>query len=213
MAAPIKKISSLPPQAQLTALRLAAAGYPEGTWVYSPNHDLADPGMGIQVRGDADRAPRHKVSQYADAMKDYTLKRDQLLFPPGVFTSDDYLVDGWTRTEAARRLGWMTFPAFVLLDSYQGADEARLDKFALTAGALNLGHGNNLSTGDTERLILNVSKGMDLSAPGAPAEIAKRLGISRTWVGNLLNARTASELAVSLGIDLSGANWVTRTHL
>jgi transcriptional regulator with XRE-family HTH domain len=213
MAAPIRKISSLPGQAQLTALRLAAAGYPEGTWYYSPNHNLADPGMGVQVRGDKDRAPRNKVKQYAGVMKDFTLNRDQLLFPPVVFTSDDYLVDGWTRTEAARELDWMTFPAIVLLDSYQGADEARLDKFMLTGGALNLDHGNNLSIADTERLILNVSKGLDLSTPGAPAEIAKRLGISRSWVSNLLNARTAYERAERLGIDLSHAPMITRTHM
>ena len=213
MAAPIKLTKSLPSNAQLTALRLAAAGFPEGTWASAPNHDLADPGLGSQVRNDKERAPRHRVAQYAEVMKDFTLKRDQLLFPPVVFTADGYLIDGWTRTEAARKLGWMTFPAIVLLDRYQGANEALLDKFTLLGGALNLDHGNNLTPADTERLVLNVSKGMDLTVPGAPAEIAKRLGISRTWVSNLLNARTAYQRAADLGIDLSMAPHVTRTHM
>lgn len=215
MAAPIRKTESLPPQAKLTSLRLAAAEYPEGTWRYAPNHELADPGLGHQVRGDKDRAPRHRVAQYAEVMKDFTLRRDEMLFPPVVFTADGYLIDGWTRTEAARKLGWMTFPAIVLLDSYSNADEARLDKFELLGGALNLDHGNNLSPADTERLVLNVSKGMDLTAPGAAAEIAKRLGISRTWVSNLLNAQTAYKRAENSGIDLSKAvaPTITRTHM
>jgi len=209
----IKKIASLPPQAQSTALKLAAIGFGEGSWYYNPNHDLADPAMGMQVRDDEERAPKKRVAHYAEVMKPFVLNRDQLGMPPVVFSADEYLLDGWTRTEAARNLDWMTYPAIVLLDSYENAPEALLDKFAMAAGMLNLTHGTPLSTADTERLILRVSKGVDLSSPGAAADLAKKLQVSRSWVINLLNARTANERAAVLDVDLSKATTITRTHM
>lgn len=213
MAPPIRKISSMPGQAQGTALKLVLAGFPEGSFHYAPNHELADPAMGMQIRDDENRAPAKRVAHYREMMKPYTLNRADLLMPPVVFTGDGYLLDGWTRTEGARGLNWMTYPAIVLDDYYEGAPEALEEKFNVASAMLNLTHGTGLSTAETERVILLVSKSIDLEAPGAVAELARKLQISRSWAANLLASRTANERAARLNIDLSNAPWITRTHM
>jgi hypothetical protein len=209
----MRKISSFPGQAQGTALKIVLAEFPEGAFYYAPNHDLADPSMGMQIRDDENRAPSKRVAHYREMMKPYTLNRAALLMPPVVFSADGYLLDGWTRTEAARGLGWMTYPAIVLDDNYQDAPDALMEKFHTLSAMLNLTHGTGLSTAETERAILLVAKGIDLEAPGAVNELARKLQISRSWATGLLSARAANERAAGLGIDLSGATWITRTHM
>lgn len=213
MAPPMRKISSFPGQAQGTALKIVLAEFPEGTFVYAPNHDLADPSMGMQIRDDQNRAPVKTVARYREIMKPYLLNRNDLLMPPVVFTADGYLLDGWTRTEAARGLNWLTYPAIVLDDNYQGAPEALVEKFHTLSAMLNLTHGTGLSTAETERAILLVAKNIDLDAPGAVNELARKLQISRSWANGLLSAREANERAARVGVDLSGATWITRTHM
>lgn len=213
MGAPVKTVKSLPPQAQSTALKLAMTGFREGMWTYVPNHDLANPGMGIQVRDDDDRAPKKMVAHYAEMMKPFLVNRDQLPMPPVVFTRDGYLVDGWTRTEAARRLGWMTYPAIVFNDTWNGAAEVLKDMFVMAGTLLNVSHGKGLSTANLERVVLAVAEGQDLTSPGAVADLARKMQCSRTMISNLLCARDARERAEFLGVDLSDAPALTRTHL
>ncbi len=213
MAPPMRKIGSFPGQAQGTALKIVLAEFPEGTFHFAPNQNLADPSMGMQIRDDENRAPSKRVAHYREMMKPYTLNRSDLLMPPVVFSADGYLLDGWTRTEAARGLGWMTYPAIVLDDNYQGAPDALVEKFHTLSAMLNLTHGTGLSTAETERAILLVAKGIELESAGAVVELARKLQISRSWAANLLASRTANERAAKLGIDLSGAGWITRTHM
>ena len=213
MAPPIRKISSFPGQAQGTALKIVLAEFPEYSFHYAPNHELADPSMGMQIRDDENRAPKNRVAHYREMMKPYANNRADLIMPPVVFSADRYLLDGWTRTEAARGLGWHTYPAIVLDDNYNGAPDALVEKFHTLSAMLNLTHGTGLSNAETERAILLVAKGIDLDAPGAVQELARKLQISRSWASGLLSARAANDRAAKLGIDLSGATWITRTHL
>lgn len=213
MAPPMRKISSFPGQAQGTALKIVLAEFPEYSFHYAPNHELADPSMGMQIRDDENRAPSKRVAHYREMMRPYTGNRGDLIMPPVVFSADGYLLDGWTRTEAARGLGWHTYPAIVLDDTYNGAPDALMEKFHTLSAMLNLTHGTGLSTAETERAILLVAKGVDLDSPGAVADLARKLQISRSWATGLLNARTSNERAARLGVDLTGAKWITRTHM
>jgi len=208
LSAPIKLIKSLPPSAQLTAIRMAAAGFPEGTWTYTQNHDLADMSKVVQVRDIKGPARKSKVDHYMTVMKPYaTSLRDQLTMPPVVFTADSFLLDGNTRTTAASRLGWMTFPAFVLNFSYQNAAQAIVDQFVELAAVLNLSHGDNLDRVNTENIIARLA-----NDDTTPYDLARRLGVSRTTVQNVLYARTARLRAERLKVDIS-AGHISRTHM
>lgn len=207
MANHIVLAKSLPPSAQLTAQRMALVGFPERTWIYNPNHDLADMGNVLQVRDIKGTARKTKVDQYAGIMKPYTMLRDELTMPPVVFTADGKLIDGNTRTEAAIKLGWLTFPAFTLNFSYENQAQAILDQFLELAAILNLSHGDNLDRANTESIIARLLK------DGTSAtDLARRLGVSKTTVQNVQYARIARLRAEGLGIPFE-ADHISRTHL
>ena len=207
MANHIVLAKSLPPSAQLTAQRMALVGFPERSWTYNPNHDLADMTRVLQVRNLKGTARKTKVDQYAGIMKPYTMLRDELTMPPVVFTADNMLLDGNTRTRAAEKLGWLTFPAFTLNFSYDNQAQAILDQFLELAAILNLTHGDNLDRPNTENIIARLLKD-DTSA----TDLARRLGVSKTTIQNVQYARLARLRAERLGVAFE-ADHVSRTHL
>lgn len=210
MASLITTMKSLPPSAQSTAAKLATLGFGERRWRYDSSHPLSEAAKVVQIRGIAERAPVKKVSHYAEMLRPFTPARlrSQMMFPPMVFTNDGYLLDGNTRDRAAQKLGWITFPAIVLNDDYEGANEMLLEKFKSIGALLNLGNGTDLSRTDVERLLLEIVKDDD-----SPADIARKLQVSRSTVMNLMNARKAYRRAEELGVDLSEAARITRTHM
>lgn len=211
MAQVIIRLRSFPPQAQLTAAKLGMMGFGEGSLHYDVNHalaDLTDPTKTLQVRDISERAPARRVGHYVEILKPYTLNRANMLMPPVVYSGDGVLLDGNTRDAAARKLGWMSFPAIVLHDNYNGAPQAMQDQMLKIAGLLNTTHGKDLPPGDIERLVLQLARDKDTS----PADLARQLQVSRTTVKGILYARDARSWADELGIDVSGETF-TRSHL
>lgn len=207
MATPIRRIKSLPPHAQLTAVRMDAVGFGEGTWSFDRNHLLADMTKVVQVRNVRGPARKSKVDHYAGILKPFTSMRDELTMPPALFTADGWLLDGNTRTLAAQRLGWMTYPAFVLDFAYERAPQALLDQYFEVAAVLNLTHGDNLDRANVEDVIARLAKD-DSSA----MDLSRRLGVSRNMVQNVLYARTGRLRAERLGISYD-ADHISRTHM
>jgi len=205
----ITRLKSLPPQAQLTAAKLGVLGFEEGSWFYDINQALAKPlpSEVLQVRNIKDQAPRMQVGHYMEVLRPYTLNRAGMLMPPVVITNDGILLDGNTRTEAAKRLDWETFPALVLNDRWSGAPRSLQDQMIKLATVLNTTHGKGLSPADIERLVLQLAQS-DSSA----ADLAKQLQVSRSTVKNVLYAREAREWAVELGISVNSER-ITRSHL
>jgi lambda repressor-like predicted transcriptional regulator len=127
--------------------------------------------------------------------------------PPVVLSADGWLIDGNTRTAAADRLGWITYPAFVLDFNYNGAPAALLEQIFELAAVLNLTHGDNLDRANVEEVIARLAKD-DTS----PLDLARRLGVSRNMVQNVLYARTGRLRAERLGISYDAAH-ISRTHM
>lgn len=207
MATTIRRIKSLPPYSQLTAVRMAAVGFDEGTWGFERNHLLADMTKVVQVRNVRGPARKSKVDHYKGILKPYTSLRDELTMPPVVFTNDGWLLDGNTRTLAVEGLGWMTYPAFVLDFNYENAPQALLDQFFELAAVLNLTHGDNLDRANVEDVIARLAKD-----DSSPLDLSRRLGVSRGMVQNVLYARTARLRAERLSISYDAAH-ISRTHM
>ena len=207
MAAVITRIKSLPPNAQLTAQIMKMVGFDEGTWEYHPNHDLADMSRTLQPRGIAGTATKSKIEHYKVVLKPYTLLRSELLMPPVVF-AQDFLLDGNTRTLAAYALEWMTFPAFVLKFAYESdTPKQLLDQMFELAAVLNLGHGDNLDKKSTENAIARL-----ITPDTNAADLAKRLGVARGTVSDVMYAREARLQAERLGLDYEAPH-MSRSHM
>jgi hypothetical protein len=206
-------VRNLPPVAQSTAPKLALVGFREGQWQFQPNAPIPDLSHRVQVRGIAEPAKPGKVAHYADMMRPYTLRRDQLIMPPVILTSDGYVVDGNTRLQAAIKLGWHTYPAFVLDISYDGAPEVDLDRLLTLGGLLNLSHGEGMNSAQVENLILRLIHDDGDSV----MEISRKLQVSRPTVQGIMNARKTRERARALGIVIpevgSPGCKLTRSHL
>jgi hypothetical protein len=207
MAPVIIRAKSAPPSAQLVIARLAMLGFGEGQWEYRINQPLADPSKRTQIRDIAEQAKPADVAHYAEIMKPFTLNRVNLLMPPVVFTADEWLVDGNTRTMAAERLGWSTFHAIVLLHHYVGAPQALLDQFEYVSTLMNTTHGKGLNAASIERLILKLAKD-DSTA----ADLARKTQVNKATVASILYARKARIRAQDAGITVDGTN-LTRSHL
>lgn len=203
---------SLPDSAKITAARLALAGFPQGTWAYDSHHGLADPDRVVQVRNIKGIAKNAKVDRYATAMEPYTLRRDQLLMPPVVFSGDGRLIDGNTRTAAARKLGWTEYPAFILGYPYDNAPASLVKQFTKLAALSNLEHGDNLDRGEIEGIVDRL-----LDDDTSARDLALQLGIARSTVQGIAWARIARTRAERLHregnlVDISAPH-ITRTHL
>lgn len=199
MATAITDRRHLPDYAQATASRIELLGF---RWRFLEDAHLADISRRVQVRDITALAPHNEVARYAQA-----LKRGDLM-PPVILTKDLYLVDGNTRTEAARKANWSYFPAFVLDEKFQEAPEALLKRFITLGAASNLTHGRGMSRENIAMVIAAVM------TPGEPAkDVAAKLHIPVSTVSSVLNVQKAKDKLTSLGVDTSDESRLTPSHL
>lgn len=163
-------------------------------WGFVENYPLVGVSKRIQVRNIAHLAPKVEVNEYAQMMK----LGDR--FPPVIVTMDGFLVDGHTRTEAAKRLGWDRFPAFVLNVRYGDLDpDSPLRKTLLKLGAAqNNKHGRRMTPADIAGLIEQVSIG------STPKEIQRDMHVGSSIANTIWNAARAKAKAAELGITVNG---------
>src|SRR5712664_1182701 len=189
-------ISSLPPQAQLTAQKLERLGFTD--WRFIEDHPLPDPAGGIQVRDESSLAPKGNVNLYAENMTTGDL------FPPVVVTADGYQIDGRTRNLARRKITRKgqapVFDAIVLRENFADATTAQLGRFYALAFVLNK-HGEKLSDKNAEAVIKQIWQ------PGmSQIDLARQLGVHTVTVKAVVNALLAARRMEERGIDPSAFN-------
>lgn len=191
--------TDLPYFAQDTAARIDLLGFRRR---FLPNAPLAERGKRLQVRDTAELAPRNEVARYMQA-----IKRGDLL-PPVILTRDGYLVDGHTRTEAARQAGWDYFPAFELDVNFEGAPDAMIKQLITLGAASNLTHGRGMSRKNIQQVIRMVQN------PGDQAkDIAKKLHVPTYTVQSVMNVAKTVERAQRLGVDIGDESSPGGSHL
>lgn len=100
----------------------------------------------VQVRDASHYAPKESVERYAVQMAHSE-------FPPIVVTSDDWIVDGNTRTGAALLRGVKFFPALVLNVAFQGASTKQENELHALAATLNALNGMPLTAKETRDVV------------------------------------------------------------
>lgn len=154
------------------------------TWTLVAEFDLTrlDLARRVQVRDSTHYAPKHMVERFAVQM-------GETAFPPIVITSDDWLVDGNTRTEARMKRGDRFCPAYVIDIEVGNKRTTAKDKLNLTALAatLNSNGGQPLDKNEARasvRAMIQLHWKLD--------EIARVLGITSNTV-TLVRAELAAE--------------------
>lgn len=160
-------------------------------WTLVEDYPLVPANKRMQVRPISKLAP--DINEYVQMMKN----GDK--FPPVIVTRDGMLVDGNTRTEAAMKLGWHTFPALVLEHVvYAGlspTSPVHDTLIQLGAGA-NRKHGRRQSNADLEVLIKQLQPRVTI------AEVVSGFHVSKGFATRTWNAAKAERYAVSLGVPL-----------
>ena len=193
----ITKASELPPYAQAYVARIESFGF---GWKFVEDYPLGTVDKRVQVRDIKERAPVFETSTYKQALK----RGDQ--FPPVIQTADRYLVDGATRTEATRELGWTTFPTFILDTKYSNAPDSVRNRLSELGTGFNAVHGKRMSAANFAMIIDTIAVESD-----TPKDIARRLSINESRANTLLNAAKAKHRATRLGVTLNGT--LTNSHL
>jgi hypothetical protein len=197
MARAITAEENLPPYAQASPERIAGFGF---AWSFFRERKLAPVAQRVQVRPITQLAPPREVAKYATDLK----RGDQM--PPVIMTADNYLIDGHTRTEAARKIGWTTFPSFVLDVNYSDAPASVRKQLTALGASFNLTHGRGMSTAAVAAIIAEVAYDDD-----SPRDLAKRLHIPEATANTYLNAARATRRAEKVGVELTGT--LTPSHL
>jgi hypothetical protein len=197
MARAIVNKEDLPPYAQAYVKRIEEFGF---RWRFVAEHKLGDITRRVQVRDEDKLAPTADVNNYAQAMR----RGDQ--FPPVFLTTDGYLVDGNTRTEAAGKIGWRAFPAFELEVAYEQAPDSVKRQLKYLGSGFNLTHGRGMTTANLMHIVDDLALEDD-----TPREMARRLHINQSTANTLLNAAKARNRARKLGIKLNDR--LTNSHL
>jgi hypothetical protein len=197
MVKALTNLANLPPYAQAYVAAIESFGF---GWRFAEDYRLGTVDKRVQVRDIEDRAPLHEVSKYAQALK----RGDQ--FPPVIHTADNYLVDGATRTEAARQLGWNVFPTFILDVKYSNAPDSVRNQLTSLGAGFNATHGKRMSAANFAMIVDTISVDDD-----TPKDIARRLHLPESTANTLLNAAKAKHRAAQLGITLNGS--LTNSHL
>lgn len=204
MARAITTAANLPSYAQGSIGKLKLFGFSNENgqlaWKFFEEYRLADTARRVQVRDTGTLAPGREVSQYAQAMK----RGDQ--FPPVILTEDGYLVDGSTRTEAARKARIPRLPAFILSVNYEDAPEAMRRQFVALGASFNIIHGKRMSAANIVAIIDQVSDEDD-----RPADIARKLSVPLATAQTAMAAAKTARRAKVLGTELNGS--LTSTHL
>lgn len=160
-------------------------------WCIVVDYPLVATTKYAQVRPIENLAPKQEISEYSQMMR----MGDK--FPPVIVTNDGYLVDGHTRTEAARRLGWTEFPAMVLTTVNLGdlsAVSPFRDQVMELGTAQNKKHGRRMTNADVARII------EQLAPRHSVAEIIRDIGCSKSFATMVWNAGRTKEKARQLDI-------------
>jgi hypothetical protein len=107
-----------------------------------------DPTKHIQVRDEADVAPKETVEQLAVSMAYNAID-------PIVVTRDGALVNGHTRVKAAEKQNRRYLPAIVIQIDYATASTEQQAKLMLLGATLNQQQGNRLKSGAMRRNAAN----------------------------------------------------------
>lgn len=193
----ITSLERLPAEAAPYAERIEKFGF---TWRYNEEYGLVAPGKRVQVRTITSVAPPREVSKYAQ-----DLKRGDVM-PPVIVTADGYLVDGATRTEAARSIGWKRFPAFILDVVYEQATAEQRHRVTYLGAAFNLTHGRGMNTANLLAIMEDVATDDD-----TPSSVAMKLHIPVSTATTMLNSVRARRRAERLGVAVSDR--LTNSHL
>jgi hypothetical protein len=197
MARGITKEESLPGYAQASAPRIKVFGF---NWMFFPEWKLADPNHRVQVRPIEQLAPPREVTKYAQDLK----RGDQM--PPVIMTSDGYLIDGNTRTEAARKIGRTMFPTFILDVDFSEATESQVKQLIALGASMNLTHGRGMNIAAVASIIEAIT-----FDDTSPKQLAKDLHIPESTANTYLNAAKTRRRAKRLDVTL--ADTLTNSHL
>jgi hypothetical protein len=185
----------IPDWAKSTLLQIEKLGFRD--WEFDWEYPVPDPAtlQRVQIRDDAHNAPRSEVGKYANAM------RKGAKFPPGVVTRDGRIVDFNTRAMAARKLGWLTFPCFVLPVSFDTASAFDRERIWLLGAAFNLTGPKPLTRTELVKAIRVVAANPDWDA----AKVAEHLNCTPGTAQGIFAQFRAEQRAEKLGISLNGS--------
>jgi hypothetical protein len=187
----------LPPYAAETVQRVKELGF---GWRFSEHCALAEPGKRIQVRNIKYLAPPGEVSRYAQSL------RHGDLMPPVIMTADKYLVDGHTRTEAARKIGWDTFQTIVLDVKYEDITAPMYKQLLKLGTGFNNTHGRAMNAQNLADLIEQIA-----DEDERPRDLARELHLPDNMTATVVNAVKARRRANALGVTLTGV--LSNSHL
>jgi hypothetical protein len=122
-------------------------------------------------------------------------------------TADKWLVDGSTRTEAARRLGWDNFAAVVIDSSYENAPQQMRKQIQKLGTAFNNTHGRGMTPDEIASLIETIAEDDD-----RPRDLATEMHLPVSTVNTIVNAVRARRRGTQLGVTfIPGV--LTNSHL
>jgi hypothetical protein len=190
--ASIKTRQQLPDVAKPTADLIEQFGF---TWELDFEYPTPDPARRVQIREEKHYTPREMVTRIAAAMA----RGDKM--PPVVVTSDGYLVDGNTRTQAARHNKFPAVQALILQDKYEGCTDKVEHRLHLLGAALNARHGKGIDRDELRKAVEMI--GQDPTYDGT--RIAALIGVTDATVKSMLAEMKARQRAESVGIHLNGS--------
>jgi len=196
--ASIKTRQQLPDLAKPTADLIEKFGF---EWELDFEYPTPDAAKRVQIREEKHYVPRAMVMTIAAAMG------RQEKFPPVVVTADGYLIDGNTRTAAARHNKQPFIQALVLQDKYEGATDKVERRLKLLGAAFNARHGKGIDREEIRKAVEVI--GEDPTYDGT--RIAALIGVTDATVKSMLAEMRARQRADSVGVHLNGS--VTATPL
>jgi hypothetical protein len=196
--ASIKTRQQLPDLAKPTADLIEKFGF---QWELDFEYPTPDAAKRVQIREEKHYVPRAMVMQIAAAMA------RQEKFAPVVVTADGYLIDGNTRTAAARHNRQPFIQALIIQDKYEGATDKVTRRLRLLGAAFNARHGKGIDREEIRKAVEVI--GEDPTYDGT--RIAALIGVTDATVKSMLAEMRARQRAESVGIHLNGS--VTATPL
>jgi hypothetical protein len=190
--ASIKTRQQLPDVAKPTADLIEKLGF---SWELDFEYPTPDPAKRVQIREEKHYIPREMVMRIAAAMA----RGDKL--PPVVVTKDGYLIDGNTRTEAARHNKYPSVQALVVTEAYEGCTEKVARRLQLLGAAFNVRNGKGIDREETRKAIEKI--GEDPTYDGT--RIAALIGVTDATVKSILAEVKARKRAESVGVHLNGS--------
>lgn len=189
-----KEKNKLPDWAVSTANQIEDLGFTD--WSFNWDQPVPAEEVRIQVRNEKNVGQAGEVLVYAEAMR----RGDK--FPPVVYTRDGTRIDGNTRLRAAQKLGWPTFPAFVINQDIKDADEFTQERFFALGGAFNSGGPKPLSRAEMTSLVKRLARNPE---HWTTDKVAQHLHIKRGTVQAVFAEIRAEQRAAALGVKLNGA--------